>query len=67
MMISFSYKAMGFVFLFSLGFIYSCLRIGQLTGEVSEAVTSHILFKLFFSIFFIIGLIIFIYGWKKDR
>lgn len=66
-MISFSYKAMGFVFLFSLGFIYSCLRIGQLTGEVPEAVTTHILFKLFFSFFFVIGLIIFIYGLKKDK
>ncbi|MEK3974725.1 hypothetical protein [Psychrobacillus sp. FSL K6-1267] len=66
-MISFSYKGMGFVFLLSLGFIYSFLRIGQMTGEISEAVTTHIYFKLFFSVFFIISLILFIYGLKKDK
>lgn len=66
-MISFSYKGMGFVFLLSLGFIYSFLRIGQMTGEIPEAVTTHIYFKLFFSVFFIISLILFIYGLKKDK
>ncbi len=66
-MISFSYKVMGFVFLLILGFIYSLLRIGQLTGDVSEALTSHILFKIFASVIFIISLTLFIYGLKKDK
>ena len=66
-MISFSYKVMGFVFLLILGFIYSLLRIGQLTGDVSEALTSHILFKIFASVFFIISLTLLIYGLKKDK
>ena len=66
-MISFSYKVMGFVFLLILGFIYSLLRIGQLTGDVSEALTSHILFKVFASVIFIISLTLFIYGLKKDK
>ena len=66
-MISFSYKVMGFVFLLILGFIYSLLRIEQLTGDVSEALTSHILFKIFASVIFIISLTLFIYGLKKDK
>ncbi|QFG00092.1 hypothetical protein PB01_15365 [Psychrobacillus glaciei] len=63
----FSYKVLGFVFLISLGFIYALLRIGQMTGEVSEVATTNLYFTIFFSLFFIMSLILFIYGFKKDK